>query len=153
MILGAGTTRTQKRQELPFCRAHSMVSAFQCRNRKVCNRYRIPRTPGAMTIKEVVEAMSGADIMRSRRSLCPKILKAIKGPIPYAKMILTGGRYRQRSEWIKAAPAVMSAVLTVGQKQAIIKSLRRLQGVYCKRQKQGPNVACLFIYYKEGGCR
>ncbi|AJQ26244.1 KDPG and KHG aldolase [Pelosinus fermentans JBW45] len=33
---------------------------------KLCNRYRIPIMPGAMTIKEVVEGMeAGADIIRN----------------------------------------------------------------------------------------
>jgi len=73
---------------------------------KLCNRYQIAVMPGAMTIKEVVECMeSGADIIKifPGELFGPSIIKAIKGPIPQAKMIPTGGvNLDNAADWIKA---------------------------------------------------
>jgi len=73
---------------------------------KLCNRYQIACMPGAMTIKEVVECMeSGADIVKifPGELFGPSIIKAIKGPIPQAKMIPTGGvNLDNAADWIKA---------------------------------------------------
>ena len=50
--------------------------------------------PGAMTIREVVECLeAGADIIKvfPGELFGPKIIKAIKGPIPQAELMPTGG--------------------------------------------------------------
>lgn len=73
---------------------------------KLCNRYQVACMPGAMTIKEVVECMeAGADIVKifPGEVFGPKIIKAIRGPIPYAPMMPTGGVSLENvEEWIKA---------------------------------------------------
>jgi 2-dehydro-3-deoxyphosphogluconate aldolase / (4S)-4-hydroxy-2-oxoglutarate aldolase len=72
----------------------------------LCNRYRIPCMPGAMTVKEVVEGMeAGADIIKifPGELFGPAFIKAIKGPIPQARMMPTGGVSLDNvTEWIKA---------------------------------------------------
>ncbi len=61
---------------------------------KLCNRYGIPCMPGAMTVKEVVEAMeAGADIIKVFPSevFGPRIIKAFMAPLPQAQLMPTGG--------------------------------------------------------------
>lgn len=61
---------------------------------KLCLRYRIACIPGAMTVKETAECMeAGADMVKVFPSelFGPAIIKAIKGPLPQAPLIPTGG--------------------------------------------------------------
>lgn len=73
---------------------------------KLCNRYQVAVMPGAMTIKEAVECMeAGADVVKifPGELFGPSIIKAIKGPLPQAKMMPTGGVSLDNvAEWIKA---------------------------------------------------
>lgn len=73
---------------------------------KLCNRYQKVTMPGAMSIKEVIEVMeSGADFVKffPGSAFGPSIIKAIKGPLPYAPIIPTGGVSLENvGEWIKA---------------------------------------------------
>ena len=60
----------------------------------ICNEFQVPVIPGAMTPTEVVNAMkAGADIVKVFPATLfgPKIIKAIKGPIPHAPLLPTGG--------------------------------------------------------------
>ena len=61
---------------------------------KLCNRYQVPSMPGAMSVREVVEAMeAGADIVKvfPGELLGPQFIKAVHGPIPQAPLMPTGG--------------------------------------------------------------
>jgi 2-dehydro-3-deoxyphosphogluconate aldolase/(4S)-4-hydroxy-2-oxoglutarate aldolase len=73
---------------------------------RLCNRYQKLCMPGAMSIKEIVEAMeAGADIVKffPGSSFGPSIIKAIKGPLPQASLIPTGGVSLDNvDQWIKA---------------------------------------------------
>lgn len=72
---------------------------------KLCNRYQVPSMPGAMSIKEIVEAMeAGADIIKvfPGEILGPGFIKAVKGPLPQAPLMPTGGVSLDNvEEWIK----------------------------------------------------
>ncbi|KKO54616.1 bifunctional 2-keto-4-hydroxyglutarate aldolase/2-keto-3-deoxy-6-phosphogluconate aldolase [Paenibacillus sp. DMB20] len=72
----------------------------------LCNRYRVPVMPGAMTIKEIQEALElGADIVKlfPGNMYDPSMIKAIKGPLPQANIMPTGGvSLDNLGEWIKA---------------------------------------------------
>ncbi len=124
IILGAGTVMDSETARIAILSgAEYIVSPyFNADTVKLCNRYRVPCMPGAMTIKEVVEAMeAGADIVKvfPGEAFGPKILKAIKGPIPYAKMMPTGGvDVNNVGEWIKAGAVAVGAggALTAGAK-------------------------------------
>ena len=102
---------------------------FDLETVKTCNRYRVPCMPGAMTIKEVVAAMeAGADIVKIFPGdlFGPKIIKDIKGPIPYAKMMPTGGVDVDNVEqWIKAGAVAVGAgsSLTAGAKTGDYKAV------------------------------
>jgi 2-dehydro-3-deoxyphosphogluconate aldolase/(4S)-4-hydroxy-2-oxoglutarate aldolase len=75
-----------------------------------------------MTIKEAIEAIqAGADIIKifPGELFGPKIIKAIKGPIPYAKMMPTGGVDLENvGQWIKAGAVAVGVggSLTAGAK-------------------------------------
>ncbi len=61
---------------------------------RLCNRYQAPSMPGAMSVKEVVEALeAGADIVKvfPGELLGPQFIKAVHGPIPQAPLMPTGG--------------------------------------------------------------
>ena len=115
MLLGAGTVLDSETARIAILSgAQYIVSpCFDLETLKLCNRYRIPCMPGAMTIKEVVTAMeAGADIVKifPGEAFGPKILKAIKGPLPQAKMMPTGGvDVSNVGEWIKAGACAVGA--------------------------------------------
>lgn len=73
---------------------------------RLCNRYRIPVMPGCMTIKEIQEALElGADIVKlfPGNLYDPSMIKAIKGPLPQANIMPTGGvSLTNLGEWIQA---------------------------------------------------
>jgi 2-dehydro-3-deoxyphosphogluconate aldolase/(4S)-4-hydroxy-2-oxoglutarate aldolase len=80
---------------------------------KLCNRYKVACMPGAMTIKEVAESMeAGADIVKifPGELFGPKIIRAIRGPLPHAKLMPTGGVSPDNvKEWIRAGAVAVGA--------------------------------------------
>ena len=124
MILGAGTVMDSETARIAILSgAQYIVSPyFDPETVRLCNRYRVPAMPGAMTIKEVVAAMeAGADVVKvfPGEAFGPKILKAIKGPVPQAKLMPTGGvDVNNVGEWIKAGACAIGAggALTGGAK-------------------------------------
>ncbi len=124
IILGAGTVMDSETARIAILAgAQYIVSPyFDEATAKLCNRYRIPYMPGCMTIKEVVAAMEyGADIIKifPGEAFGPKIIKAINGPIPQARMMPTGGVSADNvHEWIKAGAVAVGAggALTAGAK-------------------------------------
>ena len=73
---------------------------------KLCNRYNKIVMPGAMSVNEVKYAMElGADVVKvfPASLFGPKIIKAIKGPIPQANLMPTGGvSLNNIGEYLKA---------------------------------------------------
>ncbi len=131
IILGAGTVMDSETARIALLSgAEYIVSPyFDLETVKTCNRYRVPVMPGAMTIKEVVSAMeAGADIVKIFPGdlFGPKIIKDIKGPIPYAKMMPTGGvDVDNVDQWIKAGAVAVGAgsSLTAGAKTGNYKAV------------------------------
>lgn len=72
----------------------------------MCNRYQKVVMPGAMSVTEVVKAMKyGADVVKIFPATLfgPKIVGAIKGPLPQAPLMPTGGVGLDNvKDWIKA---------------------------------------------------
>lgn len=134
IIIGAGTVMdSETARTAILAGAQYVVSPYLNKEMvQLCNRYRVPVMPGAMTIKEVVEAMeAGADIVKvfPGELFGPKFIKAVRGPIPYAKMMPTGGVSLDNvHEWISAGAVAVGAggSLTGGAKtgdyQAITKT-------------------------------
>lgn len=108
IIVGAGTVMDAETARVAILSgAQYIVSPYlNLETVKLCNHYRVPIMPGAMTIKEIVEGMeAGADIIKifPGEVFGPTIIKAVRGPIPYAKMMPTGGVSLENvDQWIKA---------------------------------------------------
>src|SRR5690554_3306889 len=115
ILIGAGTVMDPETARIAILSgAQYIVSPYlNLETVKLCNRYRVPCMPGAMSIKEVVEAMeAGADIIKifPGELFGPKIIKSILGPIPYAKLMPTGGVSLDNvEEWIKAGAVAVGA--------------------------------------------
>ncbi len=124
IILGAGTVLDAETARIAILSgANYIVSPhFDPEVVKLCNRYRIAVMPGAMTIKEVVTAMeAGADIVKvfPGEAFGPKMLTAIHGPLPQAKLMPTGGvSIENVHQWIEAGAVAVGAggALTGGAK-------------------------------------
>ncbi|MBE7048072.1 MAG: bifunctional 4-hydroxy-2-oxoglutarate aldolase/2-dehydro-3-deoxy-phosphogluconate aldolase [Ruminococcaceae bacterium] len=122
IILGAGTVMDSETARISILSGAQYVVSpyFNLDMVKLCNRYRVACMPGAMTINEVVEAMeAGADVVKlfPGETSGPKMIKAIKGPIPYAKVMPTGGvDVDNVAEWICAGAVAVGAgsALTAG---------------------------------------
>ncbi len=144
MILGAGTVMDPETARIAILSGAQYVVSpyFNAETVRLCNRYRVPCMPGAMTIKEVVEAMeSGADIVKvfPGEAFGPKILKAIKGPVPQAKMMPTGGvDVNNVADWIKAGAVAVGAgsSLTGGAKTGDYKAITALAKEFIEKVKE-----------------
>ena len=108
IILGAGTVMDPETARIAILAGAQFIVSpyFNPETVRLCNRYRVACMPGAMTIKEIVSAMeSGADIVKVFPGdlFGPKIIKDVRGPIPYAKLMPTGGvDVSNVEDWIKA---------------------------------------------------
>lgn len=133
ILLGAGTVMDAETARMAILSgAQYVVSPYlNVDTVKLCNRYRVPCMPGAMTIKEVVESMeAGADIIKifPGELFGPPIIKAILGPIPYAKLMPTGGVSLENvDEWIKAGAVAVGvgSALTKGAKTGDYEAITR----------------------------
>ena len=80
---------------------------------EVANRYQKPVIPGATTPTEVKQAMeAGADIVKIFPAglFGPKIISAIKGPMPQARLLPTGGvNHNNVQEWFEAGSFAVAA--------------------------------------------
>lgn len=131
IILGAGTVMDPATARIAMLSgAQYIVSPFlDIETLKMCNRYRVAMMPGIMTVREGVLAMeNGADILKVFPGdlYGPKIIKDIRGPIPYAKMMPTGGvDVNNVGEWIKAGAVAVGAgsSLTAGAKTGDYKKI------------------------------
>lgn len=108
IIIGAGTVLDPETARIAILAgAQYVVSpSLSLETIKLCNRYQIPVMPGVMTIEAVVTAMeAGADIVKvfPGEAFGPSFIKAIKGPLPQAPLMPTGGVGLDNvGEWIKA---------------------------------------------------
>ncbi len=124
MLLGAGTVLDSETARVAILSgANYIVSpGFNLETAKLCNHYRVPYMPGCMTITEVLTAMeAGADIIKIFPAdlFGPTIIKDIKGPLPQAKLMPTGGvDVSNVDKWIKAGAVAVGAgsSLTAGAK-------------------------------------
>ena len=75
---------------------------------KVCNRRGVPYTPGCGTVSEVGQAQElGCDIVKVFPGdvLGPKFVKGLRAPMPWSRIMVTGGvepTEENLSAWIKA---------------------------------------------------
>jgi 2-dehydro-3-deoxyphosphogluconate aldolase/(4S)-4-hydroxy-2-oxoglutarate aldolase len=122
IIIGAGTVLDPETARTAILGgAQYIVSpSFNPETVRLCNRYQIASMPGAMTIREVIDVMeSGADVVKifPGELFGPKIIKSIKGPLPQAPLMPTGGVSLDNvHEWISAGAIAVGVggALTAG---------------------------------------
>jgi 2-dehydro-3-deoxyphosphogluconate aldolase/(4S)-4-hydroxy-2-oxoglutarate aldolase len=144
IIVGAGTVLDSETARIAIL-AGAQYVVSPCLNRdmvKLCNRYKVACMPGAMTIKETVEAMeAGADIIKifPGELFGPAIIKAIKGPLPYAPLMPTGGvdlaNLADRNKAGSVAVGVGST-LTAGAKTGDYGSITRIAKQFVEKIKE-----------------
>jgi 2-dehydro-3-deoxyphosphogluconate aldolase/(4S)-4-hydroxy-2-oxoglutarate aldolase len=108
LLIGAGTVLDSETARIAILAgANFIVSpSFDEQTAKLCHRYQIPYLPGCLTITEMVKALeSGVDIIKlfPGSAFGPSYVKAIKGPLPYANLMPTGGVSLENiEEWVQA---------------------------------------------------
>ncbi|MFC7365242.1 MULTISPECIES: bifunctional 2-keto-4-hydroxyglutarate aldolase/2-keto-3-deoxy-6-phosphogluconate aldolase [Bhargavaea] len=115
LIVGAGTVLDPETARIAILAgAKYVVSPYlDEETARLCNRYQIPYMPGVMTIKDVVKGMEcGAEVLKvfPGELMGPKVIKAIKGPIPQANLMPTGGvSIENVGDWIRAGAVAVGA--------------------------------------------
>ncbi len=108
VVIGAGTVLDPETARLAILQgAEYIVSpSFNLETATLCNRYKVAYIPGVMTINEIVLAHeSGVDVIKlfPGSAFGPSYIKAIKGPLPYANVMVTGGvNIDNLDTWINA---------------------------------------------------
>lgn len=108
VVIGAGTVLDCETARMAILAgARYIVSpSFNVETAKLCNRYKVPYIPGVMTINEIVVAHEvGVDVVKIFPGSVygSGYIKAIKGPLPYANMMVTGGvNISNIGDWFKA---------------------------------------------------
>jgi 2-dehydro-3-deoxyphosphogluconate aldolase / (4S)-4-hydroxy-2-oxoglutarate aldolase len=133
ILLGAGTVLDPETARIAILAGATFIvsPAVNIETARLCNRYQIPYMPGAATIKEVIEGMEcGAEIIKvfPGEILGPGFIKAVKGPLPQAQLMPTGGvSVENVAEWIKAGAVAIGAgsSLTAGAKTGDYASVTR----------------------------
>ena len=99
---------------------------------RLCRRYQVAYLPGAATAGEIVRALEdGADIVKvfPGEVLGPAFVKAVRGPLPHAPLMPTGGVSLENAEqWIRAGCVALGVggELTKGDAAAMSAKARQL---------------------------
>ncbi|MDF2440830.1 MAG: 2-dehydro-3-deoxyphosphogluconate aldolase / (4S)-4-hydroxy-2-oxoglutarate aldolase [Abditibacteriota bacterium] len=115
LILGAGTVLDPETARIALLSGATYIisPSFNPETVRLCNRYQAPVMPGAMTVRDVLEALeAGADIIKlfPGEAFGPNIVKAIRAPIPQAPLMPTGGvDVDNAADWIKAGAVAVGA--------------------------------------------
>lgn len=96
ILLGAGTVLdAETARAASLAGAEFMVGPGLNRDVvRLCNRYQLLNMAGCMTVNEIIAAMeAGADIIKlfPGNLFSPSVIKTLKGPLPQAEFIPTGG--------------------------------------------------------------
>lgn len=143
ILIGAGSVLDAETAHICLLAgAEYIVSpALDVETIKLCNRYQKIVIPGAMSVTEVLRAMeAGADIVKIFPATLfgPKIIKAIKGPLPQAILLPTGGvDLNNVDEWITAGSFAVGvgSVLTAGAKRGNYEEVTKTAKEFIKRIK------------------
>lgn len=107
MIIGAGTVLDSETARIAILSGAKYIvsAAFDEDTAKLCNRYQVPYMAGCMTITEMIRAMeAGVDVVKlfPGSVFGPSFVKAVKGPLPQAVIMPTGGvSIDNVDQWIK----------------------------------------------------
>jgi 2-dehydro-3-deoxyphosphogluconate aldolase / (4S)-4-hydroxy-2-oxoglutarate aldolase len=144
ILVGAGTVLDPETARIAILAGAEFVvsPAVSTATARLCNRYRVPYMPGAATMGEVIEALEcGADIVKvfPGEVLGPAFVKAVKGPLPQAQLMPTGGvGIENVAEWIKAGAVAVGVGgnLTAGAKTGDFASITALARQFVEKIKE-----------------
>src|SRR5271170_5623981 len=144
ILLGAGTVLDPETARIAILAGAQFVvsPALNADTARLCNRYQVPYMPGAGTIGEVLAAMEcGADIVKvfPGEILGPAFVKAVKGPLPQASLMPTGGvNLDNVVEWINAGSVAVGVGgnLTAGAKTGDFASITQLARQFVEKIKE-----------------
>lgn len=115
VVIGAGTVLDPETARIAILNGAEFVvsPSINLETIKLCNRYRIACMPGTTTIEGVLTAMeAGADIIKifPGEIVGTKLIKAIKGPVPQAQLMPTGGvTVENLHEWLHVGCVAVGA--------------------------------------------
>jgi 2-dehydro-3-deoxyphosphogluconate aldolase / (4S)-4-hydroxy-2-oxoglutarate aldolase len=144
ILVGAGTVLDPETARIAILAGAEFVvsPAVSTATARLCNRYRVPYMPGAATMGEVIGALEcGADIVKvfPGEVLGPAFVKAVKGPLPQAQLMPTGGvGIENVAEWIKAGSVAVGVGgnLTAGAKTGDFASITSLARQFVEKIKE-----------------
>ncbi len=147
ILIGAGSVLDAETARICLLAgAEYIVSpAFDLETIKLCNRYQKIVMPGAMSVAEVLRAMeAGADVVKifPAELFGPKIIEAIKGPLPQAPLLPTGGvNLNNVDQWIIAGSFAVGVggALTGGAKKGDYDEVKRTAMEFIKKIKSTKN--------------
>lgn len=108
VLIGAGTVLDAETARAVILAGAKFVVCPSLNREAVllCNRYRVPVMPGCMTVREITEALElGVDVVKlfPGNLYSPSTIPSIRGPLPQANLMPTGGvNLDNLKEWIKA---------------------------------------------------
>lgn len=108
VLIGAGTVLDPETARAVIMAGAAFVVSPSLNRDTVmlCNRYRVPVMPGCMTINEMTEALElGVDVVKlfPGNLYGPSTISAIRGPLPQANIMPTGGvNLDNLKDWLKA---------------------------------------------------
>ncbi len=131
LLVGAGTVLDSETARIAILAGAGYIvsPAFSTDTAALCNRYSIPYIPGIMTVNEIIRAMEcGVDVCKlfPGSEFSPSFIKAVKGPLPNAEIMPTGGVSLDNAEtWIKNGAFAIGAGsdLTAGSKTGNYKQI------------------------------
>lgn len=107
-VVGAGTVLDAATARIAILNGAKFIvsPSFDLATAKLCNLYQVPYMAGCFTITEIITAMeAGVDVCKifPGSAASPSYFKAVKGPLPQANLMPTGGVSLDNcAEWIKA---------------------------------------------------
>ena len=107
VVLGAGTVLDPETARLTLLAGAEFVVSPGLNPEvvKMCNRYQVLNMAGSMTVNEVINALeAGTDVVKffPGNLFGPQVIKTLKGPLPQAEFIPTGGvNLDNVQEWLR----------------------------------------------------
>ncbi|MCD7035977.1 bifunctional 2-keto-4-hydroxyglutarate aldolase/2-keto-3-deoxy-6-phosphogluconate aldolase [Metabacillus sp. GX 13764] len=107
-VIGAGTVLDAETARMAIMSGAEYVVSphFDGEISRICNRYSIPYLPGCSSVTDIVEALaSGVDVVKAfpGGNLGPSFIKSVKGPLPHANLMPSGGvSYDNILDWFEA---------------------------------------------------
>jgi 2-dehydro-3-deoxyphosphogluconate aldolase/(4S)-4-hydroxy-2-oxoglutarate aldolase len=144
ILLGAGTVMDAETARIAILAGAQYIvgPSLNADVARLCNRYAIPYMPGAGTTGEIIQAMEhGADIVKvfPGETLGPTFVKAVRGPLPQAALMPTGGVSLENvGQWIKAGCVAVGVGgnLTAGAKTGDFRSITAMAKRFIEEIRQ-----------------